>query len=156
MRKRFVVAVCLMLGASVCGAQTKFDSKWHCDKPTAEHNLDVGDVDGHSFGIAQGNCVSTSSAISEKSGTFTEFMESWKTSGNIKGRFNVTLQSGDKIFHAYQSTYDPVQKTIAEKWKVEDGSGKYKGAKGSGTCKGKLNDDGTSDWVCSGTISAAQ
>src|SRR3569832_377548 len=101
MHKGFVLAVCL-LAVAVGSAQSKFDSKWHCDKPTAEHNLDVGDVDGHSFGIAQGNCVSTLSAISEKSGTFTEFMESWKTSGNIKGRFNVSLESGDKIFHSYQ------------------------------------------------------
>jgi hypothetical protein len=156
MRKELVVAVCLMLGASVAGAQSKFDSKWHCDKPAVNHSLDVGDVAGHSFVIEQGNCTSTASAIGEKSGVFTEFVEGWKKSGTIKGRFNVTLENGEKVFHSYQSTFDPVQNTIAEKWTVADGTGKYKGAKGSGTCKGKVNGDGTSDWDCTGTIVASK
>jgi len=155
MRKVLVVAVGLLLIASVAVAQSK-DSKWHCDQPSSEKSLEVGDVAGHSFVIEQGNCTSTESAIGEKSGIFTEFLENWKTSGTVKGRFNVTLESGDKIFHSYQSTFDPVKKTIAEKWTVVNGTGKYKGAKGSGTCTGKLNDDGTSDWNCSGIITAAK
>jgi hypothetical protein len=156
MRKLLVVAVGLLLIGSVASAQNKSDSKWHCEQPSSAKSLEVGDVEGHTFDLAQGNCVSTSSAIGEKTGIYTESSENWKASGTIKGRFNVTLESGDKIYHSYQSTFDPVKKIISEKWTVVNGTGKYKGAKGSGTCTGHLHDDNTSDWDCSGTITAAK
>ncbi|MGB9236011.1 MAG: hypothetical protein WCC04_16500, partial [Terriglobales bacterium] len=44
-------------------------------------------------------------------------------------------------------------KKVANKWKIVSGTGKHKGTKGSGSCAGMRNDDGSSDWECTGTTS---
>ena len=56
------------------------------------------------------------------------------------------------IYYVYNTKGDPAKKTALEVWRIANATGKHKGTTGSGTCKGKINDDGTSDWDCSGTI----
>jgi hypothetical protein len=154
MRKLPVFALYLLLFASVGMAQAKFETKWHCDaKSAAQKTFDIGDVAGHSYGVAQGNCTATSSGDAEKTGVYTELQEIWKTTFKTNGRFVVTTDNGDKIYHTYEAVGDPAKNTVAEKWKVVGGTGKRKGATGSGTCSGKLNPDGSSDWDCAGTVS---
>ena len=150
MRKLLVFAMFLLL-ASVAMAQRKFETKWHCGKPTTEKSVDVGDVAGHSYGVAQGECNAVSSGNGEKTGVFTEVQEMWKTSFTVRGHFVVTTDNGEKIYDTYESVGDPVKKTVSEKWKTAGGTGKHKDARGSGTCAGKLQRDGSSDWDCSGT-----
>lgn len=149
MRNALFVALCLVVLVSVAAAQAKVDVKWHCGEPTADKTVDVGDVVGHTYGVAQGTCEASGSNIGEKTGQYTEFQEGWKASYSSRGRFVVTLDGGDKMFYTYEAKGDPVKKTVLENWKIVGGTGKQKGAKGSGTCTGKLNDDNTSDWECS-------
>jgi hypothetical protein len=153
MRKVFVVAICLMLFASLAVAQSKLETKWHCGKPPAEQKFGVGDVAGHSYAIMQGTCNATSSNIGEKMGAYTEFQERWIASYTNHGRFNVTMDNGDKTYYTYEGTGNPEKKAASNKWKIVSGTGKHKSTKGSGTCSGTLLDDGGSDWACTGTLS---
>jgi hypothetical protein len=150
MRAFFAVAVFLSVSAFLAATES-FQSKWHCPKATAEQQFEVGDVPGHSYGLAQATCTPTTSSHDEKAGTFTEFQDVSKDSFTTHGRMIVTLNSGDKTFYSYEASGDPVKNTASEKWKIVGGTGKQKTARGSGICTGTLNLDGTSDWVCTGT-----
>jgi hypothetical protein len=100
MRKLLLVALLLLVSGSIAMAQNKIDTKWHCPKPTADNKFDVGDVPEHIYWIGQGACSATSSgdAFKEKSAEYTEFQERWKASYNNHGRFNVTLDNGDRVY----------------------------------------------------------
>jgi hypothetical protein len=89
-------------------------------------------------------------------GEYTEFREVWKASFTNHGRFNVTMDDGDKTYYTYAGTGNPGKKTASNKWKIVGGTGKQKGTTGSGACSGTLRDDGGSDWVCTGTFSMAK
>jgi rubredoxin len=156
MRKLMLVAFSLLVAASAAMAQNKVDTKWHCPKSTAEHKYDVGDVADHSYVIRQGTCNATASdkGFAEKTGAYTEFNEAWKETTNWHGRYNVAMDNGDKVFYTYEgSGPNDITKPITNKWKISGGTGKHKGIKGSGTCAGTRNADGSADWACTGTYS---
>jgi hypothetical protein len=137
-------------------AQNKVDTKWHCPKPSAEHKLDVGDVPGHSYMILQNSCSATASdsGYPEKTDDVTEFEEIWKTSINFHGRANVTMDNKDNVYYTYDgSASTDITKPFSLKWKIQRGTGKYKNIKGSGTCSGNFNADGSLDDTCTGTYS---
>jgi len=154
MRKLLLVALSLLVSGAVAMAQSKVDTKWHCEKPAADHKFDVGDVPDHSYWIGQGTCNATSSnsGFKEKSAQYTEFQELWKASFTNHGRLNVTLDNGDKVYYTYEgSGPTDITKPVSNKWKILSGTGKYKGIKGSGACSGNRTAEGNSDWTCTGT-----
>ena len=156
MRKLIFVTCSLLVFGSVTMAQGKVDTKWHCPKESVSHKLDVGDVPGHSYMILQGTCNATASdsGFPEKTGFDTEFQEIWKSSINFHGRANMTMDNGDKVYYTYEgSASTDITKPAPIKWKILSGTGKYKGIKGSGTCSGKFNADGSFDNACTGTYS---
>jgi hypothetical protein len=150
MGKLAFIAWCLLAFGSAVMAQ-KIDTKWHCGKPSSNPSFDVGDVAGHTYALGQGTCNATSSGSGEKSGAYTEFDEAWKASYANHGRFNVTMDNGDMVYYTYEMSGAADGKKLLNKWKIVSGSGKRKGIKGSGTCAGMRNDDGSSDWECTGT-----
>ena len=151
MSKRLLVVFCLLVLASVAMAQ-KIDTKWNCAKPSTNPMVAVGDVPDHSYALAQGTCTAASSGSGEKSGAFTEFDEVWKATMAGHGRFNVTMDSGDMVYYTYETSgSNDLKKPAANKWKIVSGTGKHKGVKGSGSCSGTRHEDGSSDWVCTGT-----
>jgi hypothetical protein len=155
-RKLLFIACSLLVFGSVTMAQGKVDTKWHCPKESVSHKLDVGDVPGHSYMIFQGTCNATASdsGFAEKTCAATQFQEIWKASFNFHGRFNVTMDNGDKVYYTYEgSASTDITKPFPGKWKILSGTGKYKGIKGSGTCSRKINADGSSDVGCTGTYS---
>jgi hypothetical protein len=156
MRKLLLVALALLVPASVAMAQSKIDTKWHCSKAATENKLDVGDTPDHTYSIAQGTCEATASTghLKEKNGQFTEFRDAWKATFNFHGHYNATMDDGDKVNYTYEGTgSSDVTKPVANKWKIVGGTGKHKGIKGSGACAGKQNADGSSDLECTGTYS---
>jgi hypothetical protein len=156
MRKLLFVACSLLVFGSIASAQGKVDTKWHCPKESVSHKLDVGDVPGHSYMILQGTCDATASdsGFAEKTGGYTEFQEIWKASFNFHGRWNVTMDNGDKVYYTYEgSASTDIMKPFSMKLKILSGTGKYKGIKGSLTCSGKVNADGSYDDACTGTYS---
>ena len=154
MRKLLLIAFCVLLFGTMMMGQT-IDTKWHCNKPAENPMLKVGDVPDHNYALAQGTCDATSGGAGEKSGAYTEFQDVWKASFTNHGRFNVTMDDGGMVYYTYEYSGKSDDKNLANKWKIVSGSGKHKGAKGSGTCSGKRNDDGSSDWECTGTIAMA-
>jgi len=156
MRKLLLVALALVVSGSVAMAQSKIDTKWHCSKAATEYKLDVGDAPDHTYYIGQGTCDATASAgdLKEKNGQYTEFHDAWKTSFDFHGHYNANMADGDKVNYTYEgsSSTDPT-KPVSNKWKIVGGTGKHKGIKGSGTCAGKQNADGSSDLECKGTYS---
>jgi hypothetical protein len=149
-RKLTGMASFLLSFVSLAVAQNNLEMKWHCAKPAGQQ-YDIGDVAGHSYGVGQGHCDAVASRTGEKSGVFTELQEIWQDSFTTRGHMVVTMENGDKTYYTYEATGNPAKKTALEKWKMVGGTGKEKGNKGSGTCSGTFNDDGTSDWTCSGT-----
>jgi hypothetical protein len=147
-----------LLSATITTAQQKIDTKWHCPNVSANHELQVGDVPDHTYAILQGTCSAVSnSGIPEKTAAYTEFVESWKESNKFFGRWDVTLQDGDKIFYSYQGAeHTGSNKPTTDHWTISGGSGKYKNAKGSGTCTGQVHEDGSSDWECVGNYSVGE
>ena len=155
MRKFSLVVLTLLVGGSMALAQ-KIDTKWHCPKATTEQKLDIGDTPDHAYSIGQGACTATDSTgdLKEKSGQFTESREVWKASFTFHGHYNATMDNGDKAFYTYEGTASTdMTKPATNKWKIASGTGKLKGAKGSGSCSGKGNADGSFDWECTGTYS---
>jgi len=163
MRKLVLVVCSLVLCVSVSAATDKISSQWKCDaKAGDEHSIAVGDQDGHVYHISQGKCASEKGAMGdtkEQAGMWTEFDE--VTSGPLKnhGVFVVTLASGDKVFYNYHGTQtvkDGKMDSGTNTWTLSGGTGKFKGVKGEGGCKGKGNPDGTSTWNCDGTYSVGK
>jgi hypothetical protein len=156
MRKLLLVGISLSVFASAALAQSKVDTKWHCSKAATEHKLDAGDVPDHSLWIGQGACEATATDgdLKEKTGAYTEFHDQWKASFNFHGYYNATTDNGDQIHYTYEgSASTDIAKPAANKWKIVSGTGKHKGIKGSGSCAGKVNADGSADWTCTGTYS---
>ena len=160
MRKLFVAVCAVLLLGSAAMAQSKLSTKWHCLKQSVEHRVEVGDMPNHTYGIIQGTCTGTPGAgtsINEKTGAYTEFQEMQAPSMSFHGRFNVTLDGGDKVFYTYEgSGPTDITKPASNKWTIHSGTGKHKGIKGSGSCSGKRNADGSSDWECTGTFSTGK
>ena len=158
MRTPLTIACSVLVLASVATPQAKVDTKWHCPNVSANYELQVGDVPDHSYAILQGTCSAVSaSGLPEKSAAYTEFVESWKASNKFFGSWNVTLRDGDKIFYSYQGAEQTGSKMpVTDHWKISGGTGKYKKVNGSGTCTGRVHDDGSSDWECVGEYSSAK
>ena len=157
MRKLLLAVGAVLLFGSAAMAQGKLVTKWHCPKESVQHRLEVGDMPKHTYGLVQGTCSGTPGAgttINEKTGAYTEFQEIEETSMSLHGRFNVTLDNGDMVYYTYEeSRSTDITKPLSNKWKIKSATGKHKGIKGSGTCSGKMNADGSSDWECTGTYS---
>ena len=121
----------------------------------------MGDQDGHAYHIGQGKCASekgTMGDVKEQEGMWTEFDDISGSGTRNHGVFEVTLASGDKVFYNYhgtQTTKDGVMDGT-NTWTLGGGTGKFKGVKGEGGCKGKGNPDGSSTWNCDGTYSVGK
>lgn len=162
MRKVLLVVCWLFLSASVGMAQGKIDSQWNCPKAAIAHGLDVGDRPNHSYAISEVTCTAAKSEIEgvkEKEGVGTQFAEGTGNSSSWRGVFVVTLENGDKLHYNYKgkgTTRDGQLQSGSNTWSIINGTGKFKGAKGNGTCEGKGNPNGSAVWDCAGTYTLAK
>jgi hypothetical protein len=152
----------MCLCASTATAQGKIDSQWNCAKATVAHSIDVGDQPSHAYSIAQFNCTAVKGEIEgqkEKEGTGTEFDDVKGNASRFHGVFVETLPSGDKLHVSYEGTAMMEKGQIqsaSNAWSITNGTGKFKGAKGKGTCKAKGNPDGSSVFDCGGEYALAK
>jgi hypothetical protein len=158
MRHTPLFALALCMAGSVAGAQA-VNVTWHCaplGKPTA---VEVGDAAGHAFVLEQGKCTALKSSdiagVKQKEGQVTQFTDATGNSAKGHGIFVETLSSGDKIHYTF--TFTGVSKngkpvSGANRWTAVGGTGKFKGATGSGTCKGTGSPDGSTNYECAGTV----
>lgn len=138
-------------------AQNKVDNGWACGKPAPANSIDVGDQPNHAYAIDQIKCTSTKGEIAgvrEKEGLGTECGELKGNRSSGHAIFVETMENGDKVYASYHPTImlkDGQMQSGSDKWEYTGGTGKFEGLKGSGTCKGTGNADGSSTWTCSGT-----
>jgi hypothetical protein len=164
MRKLVLMVVALLAVASVSSAQTsgKVSTVWKCAAPSPAHVLPPGDAPDHVYVLQQTKCTATSGEIAgmkQKEGVPTEFVEGTGSSAKGHGVFVETMANGDKIFYSYDFTgtsKNKVFETGTNKWTVTNGTGQFKGMKGTGTCQAKGNADGTAEFTCTGTYTLAK
>ncbi len=159
MHKLLLVLGLVCLCATAALAQGKVDNGWACGKPAKGSSIDVGDQPNHAYSIDQIKCTSTKGQIAgvrEKEGTGTEFAEVTGNSSSGHGVFVETMANGDKINFTYETTAtlkNGQLQSASDKWQATSGTGKFKGIKASGTCKGTGAADGSTNWTCTGTYS---
>ena len=158
--RRFVFSICMVcLCASLALAQGKVANEWKCPKSAMPHSLEVGDQPNHAYSISQTKCTAVKgeiAGIKEKEGTATDFVEVTGNNSSGHGIFVETLANGDKIHFTYTTTgtlKNGQMVSGSNKWQATGGTGKSKGIKASGACKGTGNPDGSVTWVCNGTYS---
>ena len=159
MKRNLLLVLTLVCLCSFASAQTKMTSTWTCPKqdPSQTKSLEVPDKAGHAYVIFQFKCTANSGDVAgstEKEGSGTEFVDATGDTSTGHGVFMETLASGDKLRTTYtsKSTMKGGQFVSGtNKFQIAGVSGKAKGIKGSGTCEGKGNPDGSSSWTCTWT-----
>ncbi len=165
MRKLFLAVGLVCLCAAVAGAQNqgKVSNGWACAKPTDAKTFNVGDEPGHTYTVAQFKCTSTKgeyAGVREKDGTATEFseMRGGKVTGH--GVFVENFADGSNASFTYQPSgmmKDGKMTAVTNKWQATGaGTGKFKGMKANGTCKGNGTPEGGMSLACEGTYTLAR
>jgi len=157
MRNFWSMGCCMLLLTSLSLAQAKVESHWNCGKPSDAHSIDVGDQANHSYAVTKTTCTASKSEVGgviQNDGIGTQFNETKGDAVTWHGVLVVNAENGDKLHYAYSgkgTLKDGQFQTGTDKWSMIGGTGKFKGGKGEGTCKGKGNADGTATWDCEGT-----
>jgi hypothetical protein len=136
----FAVAGLACLWAAAAAAQNKTAGSNVCSKPDPMHVLPAGDRPDHSLGVEQTKCtwpkpfeVGTDKA---KESAATESMEMMGNKMHVHGMHVVTMESGDKVFIAYQGSGTTKDGKVVEAkgtWSFAGGTGRHKGLKGKGS-----------------------
>lgn len=160
MRRSPLLSLALCMAASVASAQA-VNVTWKCVPQGTPTALQVGDVPGHAYVLDQVHCTALKGSIGsvkQKEGQATEFSEAHGDNASGHGFFVETLSSGDKINYTYTLTgvsKDGKPVSGSNKWTAVGGTGKFKGATGSGACKGTGNPDGSANYDCTGNITVS-
>jgi len=148
MHKALFVVCLSCLVTSLAVAQTKMSSTIKCAKPSVEQTVPVGDRPDHSFGVTQGSCTSskpwTIAGVAGKEGVGTSSVEANGAVAKSHGVYVETMENGDKAYYhfaATATTKDGQVQVSGHTWQLVGGTGKLKGAKGHGTCKGSGTPD---------------
>ena len=153
----FVFVLCLPIPTAVAQAQTKLNASWKCSVVEPAAAVPVAGQADHAYSVRQVNCTATGgevAGVKEKTGTATEFAEVMGNSNKGHGIFVETLENGDMITYDYQFTSTmngKVATSASNTWTMVSGTGKAKGIKGSGTCNGKSDADGSLSLECTGS-----
>lgn len=149
------VVVCLLLAPVALMAAS---GTVVCAKAEKESNIEIPDQPGHVYAISQSKCSWTKAMeigdTKHNAGIATAFDEITGTSAKGHGSFVDTLANGDTAAYTYTSTAtlkDGALQTAESTWMLVSVTGKLKGTKGSGTCKGTGAADGSVTWQCQGT-----
>jgi len=142
---------------SMPAAEGKVDSSWKCAAPAPVNMLPAGDQPDHAYVLQQFKCTATKgeiAGIKETEGTGVEVMEATGNTGKGHGTFVESLANGDKLIVSYETSGTMSNKMFqsgTNKWTVKSATGKLKGIKGSGSCAGTGNPDGSANFTCTGT-----
>ena len=163
MKLRTCLAVlCLFLCGSVAHAQVKSSGTLKCGKPDVEHKVDIGT--NHAFVLSQANCSADKdkpfeiNGVKSANAVSTNFNEVQGNKASFHGYYTDTMENGDKAeysFHGTASMKDGVMQMADDSWTLIRGTGKLKGGKGKGTCKGTGGADGSVTWECQGEYTLA-
>ena len=163
MKPRFLIAVIgLLLCATGVQAQTKVSGAIKCAKPEVSHQVEV--TSGHSVTLDQAKCTPEKDkalvidGVKEASGVATMVSEAKANKLSYTGYYTDKLENGDTAkysAHGVATMKDGAPQSFQDWWTLVSGTGKLKGAKGKGTCKGTPAADGAVNWQCEGEITLA-
>jgi len=160
--KSHVVALCLLVCVGVARAQVKASGTIKCSKPDAEYKVDVGP--NHALVLDQAKCSAGTdkpfeiSGVKSGSGVSSNFSDVRGNKSKFHGYYVDTMENGDTGEYSFQGTAtmkDGAIQTTEDSWTLLRGTGKLKGAKGKGTCKGTGATDGSLTWECAGEYTLA-
>src|SRR5215471_5929210 len=160
--KNYGAVLCLLLCAVVAHAQVKASGTIKCSKPDVQHKIDVGP--SHAFVLEQAKCSADKdkpyeiNGVKSGSGVSTNSTEAQGNKSRFQGYYVDTMENGDKgeySFHGTATMKDAALQTAEDSWTLVHGTGKLKGAKGKGTCKGTGAADGSITWECQGEYTFA-
>ena len=162
MRKTGLALLMVLALALTASAQTKISGKAHC--PKAEMNSqDVGDKPGHMLMLQKETCNYTApieiggvKITTEMDVVTTDMMGA---NGRDNGYGTLTADNGDKLYIHFSGTTKMNKDSTAAfdgKWSSMSGTGKLKGAKCSGTYKGTMAADASSDFDVEGECTMAE
>ena len=160
--KNYGALLCLLLCAVVAHAQVKASGTIKCSKPDVQHKIDVGP--NHAFVLEQAKCSADKdkpyeiNGVMSGSGVSTNSTEAQGNKSRFQGYYVDTMENGDKgeySFHGTATMKDAALQTAEDSWTLVHGTGKLKGAKGKGTCKGTGAADGSITWECQGEYTFA-
>lgn len=159
--RAFGLTLVFALATSALGQKTSGTVK--CAKADPQHSVAIPDKEGHDFSISQSKCTWEKpmdiAGSPNKEGVVTASDEAHGGSIHLHGYYVDTMANGDKGYYRYEGTgtaKDGVFQTGEDKWTLVGGTGKLKGLKGQGTCKGKGASDGSVTWDCEGTFEPAK
>jgi hypothetical protein len=156
MRTYVTFGLCLVGCAGVAAAQTKISGTGKCGKPEAQHAVEVGDRPGHMLVVVKQSCTWTTPIEMEgvKAKSYTAAITSDATGQKAQdhGYVVVTMENGDKAFVRINAGTSMMGKNGQPEsdegtWSYTGGTGKFKGLKGKGTYKGKMEADGFVDMI---------
>ena len=149
------VVVCLLLAPVTLMAAS---GTVVCAKAEKESNIEIPDQPGHVYAISQSKCSWTKAMeigdTKHNAGVVSAFDEITGTSAKGHGSYVDTLANGDTAAYTYTSTgtlKDGALQTGQSTFTLVSVTGKLKGTKGNGTCKGTGAPDGSVTWECQGT-----
>ncbi|HEV8356076.1 MAG TPA: hypothetical protein VGQ17_04835 [Gemmatimonadales bacterium] len=151
----------LPIPTAVAQGQTTFTATWKCSVVEPANAVPVPGQANHAYSVYQVKCTASSgqvAGVKEKEGTATEFAEVKGNTSKGHGIFVETLENGDTVTYDYQFTSTmngKVAVSAGNTWKMVRGTGKAKGIKGSGSCKGKGNPDTSLSLECTGSYTTA-
>ena len=155
--------VALFTGARAACAQVRILGTANCPTPTARYSLNVPANPGRVLSIAQGPCVWlkpwTIQGIASKEGVGTRFIELNGSTAKLRILYVETMANGDALTWEEQGTSvmkGRMVQSAETKWSVLEGTGRFKGARGTGICSGVGQPDSSVTWRCRGTITLAK
>lgn len=158
MRTTILPALALAVLVTSAAAQTpmKLAGKMECGKPDPSHMVPVDDTAKHALSVGTTKCTWAEGTIGGerlKNETDTFMSDANATGSEDRGYGVGTVASGDKYVVHFKGTTrlkdgQPVGADCT--WKFAGGTGKLKGIKGKGTCKGTFQPDGKAAWEIKG------
>jgi hypothetical protein len=160
---RFISLTCVLcLAVPVAAHAQVLNTSWKCTTVEPVNSVPVTGQADHAYSVYAVKCSATKGSIGgvkEKDGTATEFGEAMGSNTKGHGIFVETLTNGDMITYDYTFSgvmNGKVAQSASNAWTMVSGTGKSKGIKGSGTCKGKGNPDGSLMLDCTGNYTMAK
>ena len=150
MKTLFTLGLCAAVCAGLAAAQTKISGTGKCEKPEAQHAVEVGDKPGHMVILIKQSCAWTAPIEMEgvKAKSYVGVMTSDASGGKSqdRGYVVVTMENGDKAFVRIVSGTSMLDKdgnpvSGEGTWAYTGGTGKFKGLKGKGTYKANGAED---------------
>ena len=149
-----LVAVSL---ATLTGAQTKMAGTVRCLPGDPEHMIEIGDVPNHVYTISKSQCTWVKpmviDGVENTKGYSVSADETIGNESTFSGYHIDTMANGDQAHYRYTGKMmlkDGQPVSGKNEWTIFRGTGKLKGIKGKGSCKGEFSPDSPIIWDCVG------